>query len=77
MPQLQAIPGVGTIEFTGHGAADELQVSFDPMRAAQLSIQIPKIAFQIGTSDDVSGGTIDVGRRKFGLSFRGRYSSKT
>lgn len=77
VPQLQAIPGVGTIEFTGHGAADELQVSFDPMRAAQLSIQIPKIALQIGTSDDVSGGTIDVGRRKFGLSFRGRYSIET
>jgi multidrug efflux pump subunit AcrB len=74
VPQLQAISGVGTVNFTGEGAADELQVIFNPMRAAQLAIQIPKIALLIGASDDISGGTIDVGRRKYGLSFRGRYS---
>ncbi len=73
-PQLQAIPGVGSVQFTGDGAADELQILFNPMRAAQLNIQIPKIANLIGTSDDISGGTIEVGRHKYGLSFRGRYS---
>jgi multidrug efflux pump subunit AcrB len=73
-PRLQAIAGVGGVQFTGNGTADELQIIFNPMRAAQFNIQIPKIASQIGTSDDVSGGTINVGRHKYGLSFRGRYS---
>lgn len=56
------------------GAQEELQIIFDPMKAASLGIQIPRIARQISASDDVSGGTIDVGRRQYGLSFRGRYS---
>ena len=73
-PRLKAIPGVGSVELNMVGAEQELQIVFDPMRAAQLGIQIPKIAGQISASDDVSGGTMDVGRRRFGLSFRGRYS---
>jgi multidrug efflux pump subunit AcrB len=44
------------------------------MRAAQLGIQIPKMAQQISGAEDVSGGTIDVGKRQYGLEFRGRYS---
>jgi len=74
-PRLQAVPGVGSVEFTGADAADELQIVFDPMHAAQLGVQIPKVAFLIGNSDDISGGTIDIGRRKYGISFRGRYSA--
>ncbi|HXL98699.1 MAG TPA: efflux RND transporter permease subunit [Rhizomicrobium sp.] len=73
-PRLQAISGVGSVQFTGIDTTDELQIVFDPMRAAQLNIQIPKIAFQIGASDDISGGVIDAGHQKFGVSFRGRYS---
>lgn len=75
VPSLQSIPGVGTVQFTGDGVADELQILFNPMRAAELNIQIPKLASQIGVSDDVSGGTLDVGRHKFGISFRGRYAT--
>jgi multidrug efflux pump subunit AcrB len=44
------------------------------MRAAQLGVQIPKLANLISGSEDVSGGTIDVGRRQYGIEFRGRYS---
>ncbi len=73
-PKLQAIAGVGSVEFTGSNTTDELQIVFDPMRAAELGIQIPKAAGDVGDADDISGGTIDVGRRKYGLSFRGRYS---
>ena len=73
-PRLEAIPGVGSVEMNVAGAQEELQIIFDPMRAAQLGIQIPKIARQISGSEDVSGGTIDIGRRAYGLNFRGRYS---
>jgi multidrug efflux pump subunit AcrB len=74
VPTLQAVQGVGTVQFTGDGVADELQILFNPIRAAQLNIQIPKLASQIGESDDISAGTLDVGRYKLGISFRGRYS---
>lgn len=73
-PRLKAIKGVGAVELNMVGAEQELQIVFDPMRAAQLGIQIPKVANQISAADDVSGGSLDVGRRRYGLSFRGRYS---
>jgi multidrug efflux pump subunit AcrB len=73
IPRLESIPGVGSVEFNLL-APQEIQIVFDPMRAAALGIQIPKMARQISNSDDVSGGTIDAGRRQYELSFRGRYS---
>ena len=73
-PRLEAIPGVGSVEMNVTGAQEELQIIFDPMKTAALGIQIPKVARQISSSEDVSGGTIDIGRRQYGLSFRGRYS---
>lgn len=72
-PKLQALDGVGSVQFTGSNTTDELQIVFDPIRASELGIQIPKAAGDVGDADDISGGTIDVGRRKYGLSFRGRY----
>lgn len=74
IPRLEAIPGVGSAQINGNGGTDELDIVFDPMRAAELGIQIPKMAQQISGSEDVSGGTIDVGRRQYGLEYRGRYS---
>jgi multidrug efflux pump subunit AcrB len=54
IPRLESIPGVGSVEFNLL-AAQEIQIVFDPMRAAALGIQIPKMAGQISNSDDVSG----------------------
>jgi multidrug efflux pump subunit AcrB len=74
IPRLQAVPGVGSAQINSNGGTDELDIVFDPMRTAQLGIQIPKVAQQISGSEDVSGGTIDVGRRTYSLEYRGRYS---
>ncbi len=74
IPRLQAIPGVGSVNFNEAGSQQELDIVFDPMRAAALGVQLPKIATQISASDDVSGGSVDAGRRQYSLSFRGRYS---
>jgi multidrug efflux pump subunit AcrB len=74
LPRLQAVPGVGSAQINSNGGTDELDIVFDPMRTAQLGIQIPKVAQQISGSEDVSGGTIDVGRRSYSLEYRGRYS---
>ena len=74
IPRLEAVPGVGSAQINDNSGDDELDIEFDPMRAAQLGIQIPKMAQQISGAEDVSGGTIDSGRRRYGLEFRGRYS---
>ncbi len=74
IPRLEAIPGVGSAQINSNGGTEEIDIVFDPMRAAQLGVQIPKMAQQISGAEDVSGGTIDVGRRQYGLEFRGRYS---
>ena len=74
IPRFQAIPGVGSAQLNSNGGTPELDIVFDPMRAAELGIQIPKMAQQISGSEDVSGGTIDAGRRQYGLEYRGRYS---
>ncbi|MBI3676205.1 MAG: efflux RND transporter permease subunit [Proteobacteria bacterium] len=73
IPRIEAVPGVGSVEFFGT-ANEELQIVFDPMRAAELGIQIPRMAGQISGSEDTSGGTMDVGRRQYSVAFRGRYS---
>lgn len=73
-PRLEAVPGVGTAQINDSIGTDELDIIFDPLRAAALGIQIPRLAQQISGAEDVSGGTIDVGRRKYDLEFRGRYS---
>ena len=73
-PRIEAIPGVGSVELGLTGAQEELQIVFDPMKTAALGIQIPQMAAKISGAEDVSGGTIDIGRRQYGLSFRGRYS---
>lgn len=74
IPRLEAVPGVGSAQINSNGGTDELDIVFDPMRTAQLGIQIPKMAQQISGSEDISGGTIGVGRRNYGLEYRGRYS---
>ncbi len=74
IPRLEAIPGVGSAQINSNGGTDEIDIVFDPLRAAALGVQIPKMAQQISGAEDVSGGTIDVGRRQYGLSLRGRYS---
>ncbi len=77
IPRLEAIPGVGSAQINANGGTDEIDIVFDPLRAAELGVQIPKMAQQISGAEDVSGGTIDVGRRRYGLSLRGRYSVDT
>src|ERR1051326_866216 len=74
VPRLESVPGVGSAQINANGGTAEIDIVFDPVRAAELGIQIPQMARQISGSEGVSGGTIDVGRRQYGLEFRGRYS---
>jgi multidrug efflux pump subunit AcrB len=71
--RIESIPGVSNVRIN-FGSEEELQIVFDPARAAELGIQIPRIAQIAGSADDVSGGFVDIGRRQYTVRFAGRYS---
>ncbi|HEU5136914.1 MAG TPA: efflux RND transporter permease subunit [Steroidobacteraceae bacterium] len=71
--RIESIPGVANVRIN-FGSEEELQIVFDPARAAELGIQIPRIAQIAGSADDVSGGFVDIGRRQYTVRFAGRYS---
>ncbi len=71
--RIEAVPGVAGVRMRS-GAQDELQIIFDPTRAADLGIDIPRIANLAGSAGDVSGGFVDIGRRQYTVRFAGRYT---
>ncbi len=71
--RIESVPGVANVRIN-FGADEELQIVFDPARAAELGIQIPRIAQVAGSADDVSGGFVDIGRRQYTVRFAGRYA---
>lgn len=74
-PQLETIPGVARVRMeSGVGGAEELQIVFDPFRAAELGVDITNISRLLGSANDVSGGFVDVGRRRYTLRFQGKYA---
>lgn len=77
-PVLMAIPGVGNVEVrSGASSEQELQITIDPYRAAQLGLSIPALTRQLGRANDVSGGRVDLGRRQYTLRMTGRYDPST
>lgn len=72
-PRLESVPGVATVQIQA-GAPEELQITFDPYRAAELGIDIPGVAALAGQANDASGGFVEVGRRQYTLRFAGRYT---
>ncbi|MCA0899763.1 efflux RND transporter permease subunit [Microbulbifer agarilyticus] len=73
-PELEAVPGVASVAAqNGVAAREELQVVFDPWKAAELGIQLPLVTQQLASARDVSGGFTDVGRRRYTLRFAGEY----
>ena len=74
-PQIEAIPGVSRAQVqSGVGGSEEFQIVFDPYRAAELGIDLTNISQLLGSANDVSGGFVDVGRRKYTLRFEGKYA---
>lgn len=73
-PQLESIPGVARAQMqSGVGGEEEFQIVFDPFKAAQLGIDLTSVTNMLGTANDVSGGFVDVGRRRYTLRFEGKY----
>lgn len=74
IPQFEAIPGVASVNNQTNISDEEVQIIFDPFKAAQLGIDISDMARLIGQGRDMSAGSIESGRRRYTLRFTGRYS---
>ncbi|MFC7050311.1 efflux RND transporter permease subunit [Emcibacter nanhaiensis] len=74
IPRIESLEGVARVDNETNMPEEEVQIIFDPFKAAQLNIQIPRVAQLAGQSRDVSGGTIEEGRKRYTLRFQGRYT---
>ena len=73
IPRIEAVPGVADAT-AFYGAPEELQVSFDPYRAAALGVSIADLAGALSRQDDASGGQVEIGRRQYTLRFAGKFA---
>ncbi|WNZ56780.1 efflux RND transporter permease subunit [Microbulbifer sp. MKSA007] len=76
-PELESVPGVASVQAqSGSAAQEELQIIFDPWKAAELGVELPTVSRQLASARDVSGGFTDVGRRRYTLRFVGEYEPR-
>ncbi|MEN8205386.1 MAG: efflux RND transporter permease subunit [Pseudomonadota bacterium] len=71
--RFERVAGVSMSEVRG-GRPLEVRVTFDPYKAASLGIELPLIAKLAGGNEDVSAGTVDVGKRRYTLRFTGAFA---
>lgn len=74
-PELEAIDGVAGVDVNSDDGEEIVRISFDPFRLAQLGVTIDEIAGTVNRSTDVTGGSVEVGRRNYTVRFEGRYSA--
>lgn len=72
-PRIEAVEGVASVQTFTQQNREELQIRFDPVKAAEYGIQIPQLISLVSSTNDVSGGFVDVGRRQYTLRFNGKY----
>ncbi len=73
--RFERVAGVALSEVRG-GHEYEVRITVDPYKAAGLGIDLPKAAVLAGGNDDVSGGTADVGKRRYTLRYTGALNPK-
>jgi multidrug efflux pump subunit AcrB len=74
-PAFKQVPGVAQVNVTrGLAAEEELMISFDPYAVARLGIQINDIAEVLQSYTDISGGFIDLNRRRYNMRYVGKVS---
>ena len=73
--KFERVPGVARSEIFG-GREKELRISFDPYKIADVGVQLADVMRLAGTSKDVSGGFVNVGKREYSIRFTGRYEAE-
>ncbi len=72
--RFERVPGVARSEVYG-GRDREVRITFDPYRAASLGIELPVAARLAGANQDISGGDVNVGKRRYTLRFTGAFDA--
>ena len=72
--RFERVPGVARSEVYG-GREREVRITFDPYRAASLGVQLPAAARLTGSNQDISGGDVSVGKRRYTLRFTGAFDA--
>ncbi len=75
-PELEAIDGVAGVDVNSDDGEEIIRISFEPFRLAQLGVTIDEIARTVNRSTDVTGGSVEVGRRNYTVRFEGRYTAE-
>ena len=73
--RLERVPGVARSEVYG-GREREVRITFDPYKAASLGIELPAAARLAGANQDISGGDVSVGKRRYTLRFTGAFGAE-
>ena len=68
--RFERVKGVALSEVRG-GHEYEVRITIDPYKAAGLGVDLPNAARLAGGNDDVSGGTVNVGKRRYTLRYTG------
>jgi multidrug efflux pump subunit AcrB len=74
-PEVEAVPGVGGIDINSDEGENIVRIEFDPFLAAQLGITLDEIAQNVNRSSNVTGGSVEVGRRNYTMRFEGRFTA--
>ena len=74
-PEIEAVPGVAGVDVNSDEGENIVRIEFDPFIAAQMGVTIDTISQTLNRSNDVSGGSVEVGRRNYTMRFEGRYTA--
>jgi multidrug efflux pump subunit AcrB len=74
-PELETVPGVAGLDINSDEGEEIVRISFDPFLAAQYGVPIDLIAQTVNRSSDVTGGSVEVGRRNYTMRFEGRFTA--
>ena len=72
--RFERVPGVARSEVYG-GREREVRITFDPYKAASLGVELPAAARLTGSNQDISGGDVSVGKRRYTLRFTGAFDA--
>ena len=68
--RFERVPGVALSEVRG-GEEYEVRITVDPYQAAGIEVDLVNTARTVGNNEDISGGTADVGKRRYILRYTG------
>jgi multidrug efflux pump subunit AcrB len=74
--RFERVRGVALSEVRG-GRRREVRITFDPYKAASLGVEFPVAARLVAGNENISAGTVDVGKRRYTVRFTGAFNPTT